>query len=116
MSSSYEIVRGSKLTFKGGLGIDKKISKKWKKKKRQEKDELLHENAEGGEVSVINSTDPVSEIDTGTGHAPDGKKSKKYEELFPVETKRHGYVVPPVESRSAALDERVKKKADRYCK
>lgn len=95
----------------------KKIYKKSKKKKKKQgKDELWHENGEGGEISPINSTDPISEFDTGTGHAPDGKKSKTYEALFPVETKRHGYVIPAVESRSAALDERVKKKADRYCK
>lgn len=112
--ASYEKVRGSKLTFKGGLGVEKKISKKTKKKK-QLKDQP-DENEEGGEVAVNPSPDPATDIDTGTGHAPDGKKSKKYEELFPVETKRHGYVIPTVDSRSAALDERIKRKADRYCK
>ncbi|KAG0570392.1 hypothetical protein KC19_6G158800 [Ceratodon purpureus] len=71
----------------------------------------------GDLLSVAASLEHGSDaIDTGTGHAPDGKKSKKYEELFPVETKRFGYVIPQAKSREAALDERVKKKADRYCK
>lgn len=131
MSSSYEKVRGGKLTFKGGLGLgpEKKISKK-KKIKQPAKAEGDEENAlvaagdaienDGAEPKVEQESDgkqqPIAEIDTGTGHAPDGKKSKKYEELFPVETRRFGYVVPTEESREAALNERVKKKADRYCK
>ncbi|CAM6127534.1 unnamed protein product [Calypogeia fissa] len=123
MSSSYEKVRGSKLNFKGGLGVDRNISKKTKKKKKKiHKDEPVDgdENVElvleGGEGAAASKSTDATEIDTGSGHAPDGKKSKKYEELFPVETRRHGYVVPSVDSRTAALDERVKKKADRYCK
>eukprot|EP00850_Spirogloea_muscicola_P001090 SM000004S14960 [mRNA] locus=s4:423738:424366:- [translate_table: standard] len=65
--------------------------------------------------------------DTGTGHAPAGTvRSKNYEDLFPVETARFGYEAPPKAagkrlraappSREAALDERIRKKADRYCK
>jgi len=121
-------VRGGKLSFKGGLGPEKTLDKKKKHRKKKPKTE------EGDAAEDVNTTDTKEKekekekdpsaktvdahdaIDTGTGHAPDGKKSKKYEELFPVETKRFGYVVPKVKSREAALDERVKKKADRYCK
>lgn len=113
MSSSYDKVRGGKLTFKGGLGPEKTIDKKKKKKtKKDPKQDGEAEDAGGNQEK--SAEDDV--IDTGTGHAPDGKKSKKYEELFPVETRRFGYVIPKAKSREAALDERVKKKADRYCK
>ncbi|KAG0555609.1 hypothetical protein KC19_12G181700 [Ceratodon purpureus] len=130
MSSSYEKVRGGKLSFKGGLGPEKTLDKKKHKKKKLKKDPVPE--GEGEEVAVDATGEKEKEkekggeddkdakardaIDTGTGHAPDGKKSKKYEELFPVETKRFGYVIPQAKSREAALDERVKKKADRYCK
>jgi hypothetical protein len=126
MSSSYEKVKGGKLSLKGGPGLEKAIDKKKKKKNHKKKAQLGTEEGEAtdpvaevevvGEESGKKSGKPVYDIDTGTGHAPDGKKSKKYEELFPVETKRFGYVIPEVLSREAALDERVKKKADRYCK
>jgi len=127
MSSSFDKVRGGKLSFKGGLGPEKTLDKKKKHKKKKPKTDPQQE---GDAAEDVNTTDTKEKekdqsaktvdahdaIDTGTGHAPDGKKSKKYEELFPVETKRFGYVVPKVKSREAALDERVKKKADRYCK
>ncbi|KAL3689813.1 hypothetical protein R1sor_016122 [Riccia sorocarpa] len=111
MSSSYEKVRGGKLTFKGGLGPEKKIAKKKKSKPPPKAEEEGGAGNEGGEDASAKESE---EVDTGTGHAPDGKKSKKYEELFPVETKRFGYVIPEKASRESALDERVKKKADRY--
>lgn len=122
MSSSYEKVRGGKLSFKGGLGPEKTLDKKKHKKKMLKKDpkpegaaDAVAVEAAGDKEKEMEAT-VVDAIDTGTGHAPDGKKSKKYEELFPVETKRFGYVIPKAKSREAALDERVKKKADRYCK
>uniref|UniRef100_A0A2P2J2M3 Uncharacterized protein n=1 Tax=Rhizophora mucronata TaxID=61149 RepID=A0A2P2J2M3_RHIMU len=42
----------------------------------------------------------------------------KYEQLFPVEAKKFGYQDPKSNFKSVeeALDDRVKKKADRYCK
>ena len=122
MSSSFEKVRGGKLSFKGGLGPEKTLDKKKHKKKKQpkkveEEEEVVVPVEEKDKDKDKDKEEKASDaIDTGTGHAPDGKKSKKYEELFPVETKRFGYVVPKVKSREAALDERVKKKADRYCK
>jgi len=123
MSSSYDKVRGGKLSFKGGLGPEKTLDKKKKHKKKKKLERDPQQEGDAAEdVTSVDSKEKDKEaeahdaIDTGTGHAPDGKKSKKYEELFPVETKRFGYVVPKVKSREAALDERVKKKADRYCK
>jgi hypothetical protein len=41
----------------------------------------------------------------------------KYDQLFPVEAKKFGYEPKTkVKSVEDALDDRVKKKADRYCK
>eukprot|EP00246_Nothoceros_aenigmaticus_P018761 TRINITY_DN997_c0_g2_i1.p1 TRINITY_DN997_c0_g2~~TRINITY_DN997_c0_g2_i1.p1 ORF type:complete len:114 (-),score=28.76 TRINITY_DN997_c0_g2_i1:448-789(-) len=111
-SGSFEKVRGGKLLFKGGIAPSRSVSKKGKRKKNQGKDSTA-DVSEGADVVL----DAGETLDVGTGHAPDGKKSKKYEELFPVETRKFGYVVPEVaSSREVALDERVKKKADRYCK
>lgn len=112
MSSSFKKVRGGKLLFKGGIDPTKSIDKKGKRKKKHSKD-LPANSTEGAAAE----RDVGETIDVGSGHAPDGKNSKKYEELFPVETRKFGYVVPEVaSSREDALDERVKKKADRYCK
>eukprot|EP00249_Psilotum_nudum_P009844 c22186_g1_i1 orf=251-592(+) len=105
--SSYENVRGGKLSFKGGLDPKKKIDKK-KKKKKTENEEGSTGGADGHVLCQM--------VDTGIGFAPDGKKSKNYEELFPVEAKKLGLTGQDVPSREDALDERVKKKADRYCK
>ncbi|XP_024528325.1 uncharacterized protein LOC112345550 [Selaginella moellendorffii] len=125
-SSAYESVKGGKLSLKlGANAADRPIAKKRKKKKAK-----AQEEEESGAGKTLEESGGY-EIDTGIGHAPDGKKSKKYEELFPVETKRFGYEIPKSSaaaaaavaasvkesaSREAALDERVKKKADRYCK
>ncbi|PPD81885.1 hypothetical protein GOBAR_DD21181 [Gossypium barbadense] len=48
----------------------------------------------------------------------DAAKKMKYEELFPVEARKFGYDPknPKATSVEQALDDRVKKKADRYCK
>ncbi|XP_016563978.1 uncharacterized protein LOC107862822, partial [Capsicum annuum] len=47
----------------------------------------------------------------------DAAKRRKYDCLFPVEAKNFGYD-PNAKAKSVedALDDRVKKKADRYCK
>lgn len=47
----------------------------------------------------------------------DAAKRRKYDDLFPVEAKKFGYD-PKAKAKSVedALDDRVKKKADRYCK
>ncbi|GBG72985.1 hypothetical protein CBR_g12703 [Chara braunii] len=117
MSAPYDRVNMSKLKLKGGedVGDGKQLKKK---KKRKKKGEGASKAEEGGEVEGGNGGVQLEEdapYDIGTGHAPDGKKSKKYEELFPAEAARFKYQLPEG-SREAALDERVKKKADRYCK
>ena len=130
--SSFDNVKRGKLVLKGGLTLQKSGGKKRKKVRKTEgevdvstlsetKPELLDvvvEDGESGpETSVTGSKKKEYEIDDGTGFAPDGKKSKKYEDLFPVETKRFGFSQPAaVKTREDALLTRVKQKADRYCK
>jgi len=117
--SSYEKVRTSKLSFKGGETISTKKRKK-KSKQANEEEEAAEkvESAENDEQKATKGKSESTDIDDGAGYAPDGsKRSKKYEELFPVETKRFGYVAPSkLQTREEAVIERSKKKADRYCK
>ena len=129
--SSYLKVKASKLSFKGGL--DPKIDKKKKKKKKNRTEELpqlgreeiedegeMEEGAKKKEKQKKGKMEKEEdfELDQGIGHAPDGgKKTKLYEDMFPVETKRFGYETEKKKlTREEALDIRVKKKADRYCK
>ena len=55
----------------------------------------------------------------GDDYTIDAAKKMKYEQLFPVEAKKFGYD-PANAARNRtveeALDDRVRKKADRYCK
>ena len=60
--------------------------------------------------------------EAGGDYTIDAAKRMKYEELFPVETRKFGYD-PSNAARTSrdrtveqALDDRVRKKADRYCK
>ncbi|XP_058098108.1 uncharacterized protein LOC131243061 [Magnolia sinica] len=117
MSDPYERVKGGKLTFKGGGGLAplKSINKNKKKKKNKKPEELPEESIDGGDVP---SKDGPGESDgVGDIYTIDAAKRMKYDELFPVEAKKFGYE-PRSTSRSVeeALDDRVKKKADRYCK
>lgn len=114
MSEAYERVRAGRLAFKGGelATREKAIDKKKRKKKNKQK---LPDDA-------VPSEDPsVSVLDSGSDAADvytiDPMKKMKYDELFPVETKKFGYD-PTAKKKSVeqALDDRVKKKADRYCK
>ncbi|WOL07314.1 hypothetical protein Cni_G16054 [Canna indica] len=118
MSDVYKKVKAGRLVFKGGdvAGADKK---KRKKKKRAEADAeddpssaaAVGDGEEGAEASAA-GVEP---------YTIDAAKKMKYEELFPVESKKFGYD-PANKSRKGdrtveeALDDRVKKKADRYCK
>lgn len=105
--------KGGKLVLKGGITLTKEIDKKKKKKVRKVEEQTVEEQAAG----TSEDAKAGFNIDDGTGFAPDGKKSKKYEELFPVETRKFGFKEPQkVQTREEALLERVKKKADRYCK
>ncbi|KAI3454329.1 hypothetical protein Pfo_010992 [Paulownia fortunei] len=115
MSEAYERVRGGRLAFKGGelATRDKAIDKK-KKKKNKNKTKLPDD-------AVLSEDPSMSVVDSGSGagevYTIDAAKKMKYEELFPVETKKFGYD-PNAKTKSVeeALDDRVKKKADRYCK
>ncbi|CAA0820967.1 Unknown protein [Striga hermonthica] len=114
MSEAYERVRGGRLAFKGGelATRDKAIDKK--KKKKKNKNKLPEDDVPAGDPSIT-----VVEQGSGEGdvYTIDAAKKMKYEELFPVETRKFGYD-PNAKAKSVeeALDDRVKKKADRYCK
>uniref|UniRef100_M8ALS0 Uncharacterized protein n=1 Tax=Aegilops tauschii TaxID=37682 RepID=M8ALS0_AEGTA len=80
----------------------------------------------GGPVSsgsaVATAFAPASAWSLGGDYTIDAAKRMKYEELFPVETRKFGYD-PSNAARTSrdrtveqALDDRVRKKADRYCK
>ncbi|CAJ2666286.1 hypothetical protein L195_g047970 [Trifolium pratense] len=116
MSDPYESVKAGRLAFKGGTlattskTIDKKKKKKKKSKNPNLEDETLTLNEEeleklGGEGSE------------STEYTIDAAKKMKYDQLFPVEAKKFGYEPKTkVKTVEDALDDRVKKKADRYCK
>ncbi|KDP45820.1 hypothetical protein JCGZ_17427 [Jatropha curcas] len=114
MSNPYEKVKGGRLTFKGGSvatsskGIDKKKKKNKNKIKKVADDEI-----DAAAVEVNNS-------ETGGGgdiYTIDAAKKLQYEQLFPVEAKKFCYEEKSkFNSVEDALDDRVKKKADRYCK
>ncbi|KAG6777242.1 hypothetical protein POTOM_017059 [Populus tomentosa] len=106
MSDPYERVKGGRLTFKGGslATLSKGIEKKRKKKKKPVAD-------------TVEDAAPVAEnLESDAGeiiYTIDAAKKMKYEELFPVETKKFGYSEKKdLKSVEDALDDRVKKKAD----
>ncbi|GAB4850600.1 hypothetical protein Ancab_029909 [Ancistrocladus abbreviatus] len=114
----YERVKGGRLTFKGGALAtrSKTIEKKRKKKSSKNKGNSEGEKLEESTAAAATST--ASGAVEGGGeliYTIDAAKKMKYEELFPVETKKFGYD-PNAKSKSVedALDDRVKKKADRY--
>ncbi|ESQ30160.1 hypothetical protein EUTSA_v10011878mg [Eutrema salsugineum] len=114
MSDPYERVKGGRLAFKGGdLATRKSIEKKKKKhKKNKEKLEVQNMAPDGSETSAAAAAVGDDDI-----YSIDAAKKKKYDELFPVEAKKFGYIPKSnFESVAEALDDRVKKKADRYCK
>lgn len=120
MSDAYERAKGGRLTFKGGVLAtrSKDIDKKKKKKKKMDQDIDVSLNEDG---SLEFPEDPNQPSGTGSGagdiYTIDAAKKMKYDELFPVEAKKFGYD-PNAKSKTVeeALDDRVKKKADRYCK
>ncbi|KAG2664198.1 hypothetical protein I3843_16G066800 [Carya illinoinensis] len=126
MSDPYKRVKGGRLTFKGGslASGSKSIDKKKQRKKNKNKNPKNNES----ELSIPLDTEAeILDADAGdeSGNAGgeqvlytiDAAKRMKYEQLFPVEAKKFGYD-PKTTSKSIeeALDDRVKKKADRYCK
>lgn len=119
MSNPYERVKGGKLVFKGGLGPEKAIVKKKhskKNKKQMVAEPAQNENPEAEKQE--NNNNKSSNINNGgsVGYPIDAAARKNYEELFPVETRKFGYAASNPKSAEETLDERVKKKADRYCK
>ncbi|KAJ3680393.1 hypothetical protein LUZ60_016671 [Juncus effusus] len=121
MSAPYKEAKPGRLIFKGGdaASLDKK-KKKHKKKSAPKSTEPAAEQT-GVDPSAAASEDPAAIPEGGEVYTIDPMKKMKYEELFPVETKRFGYD-PKNAAKSVkrsveeALDDRVKKKADRYCK
>lgn len=127
MSDPYQRTKAGKLTFKGGeLAVVKSLDKKKKKKKNKKQKRNTDEGEEDG--TAVDMGEEVEEAaEEGGGeqvYTIDAAKKMKYEELFPVETKRFGYDPANTEKKKSvsgksveqALDDRVKKKADRYCK
>ncbi|KAJ9145692.1 hypothetical protein P3X46_028045 [Hevea brasiliensis] len=117
MSNPYEKVKGGRLTFKGGsvATTSKAIDKKKKKKKNKIKDETNISSA--AEVETENTETGGDVGAAGEVYTIDAAKRLQYEELFPVEAKKFGYNEKSnFKSMEDALDDRVKKKADRYCK
>lgn len=121
MSDPYERVKGGRLSFKGGtLATRSKTIDKKKKKKKKNKHS---DGPADGEIdpSNLDNQAEASAADGGGGsgepYTIDAAKKMKYEQLFPVEAKKFGYQAKAkFESIEEALDDRVKKKADRYCK
>ncbi|CAK9164337.1 unnamed protein product [Ilex paraguariensis] len=126
MSDPYERAKGGRLTFKGGslATRSKPIDKKKKKKnKHKASDDVASEEQILGEeeLEAIGDTIevPTTAAEGGEIYTIDAAKRRKYEDLFPVEAKKFGYKDPQktnFKSVEEALDDRVKKKADRYCK
>ncbi|GMY25519.1 putative tubby-like F-box protein 8-like isoform X1 [Fagus crenata] len=124
MSDPYERAKGGRLTFKGGSlatrskSIDKK---KQKKKKKNEDKKPMNDEAELDIEAPIQDADAIGDDEAGQAegveYTIDAAKRMKYDQLFPVEAKKFNYD-PKAKAKSVenALDDRVKKKADRYCK
>ncbi|XP_062076943.1 uncharacterized protein LOC133781857 [Humulus lupulus] len=119
MSDPYEKVKGNRLTFKGGdlATRSKPISKtKNKKKKKVKLDPQIVDGSEPKDAAA-SAAAAVDGSGGASEYTIDAAKRMKYEELFPVEAKKFSYdPKAKVKSIEDALDDRVKKKADRYCK
>ena len=114
MADPFKKVNGARLTFKGGdlATRSKTIDKAKKKKKKKSKKTISEEEALEHEEVLSGDAGGSGEV-----YTIDAAKRMKYDQLFPVEAKKFGYD-PKTTSTSVeeALDDRVKKKADRYCK
>lgn len=128
MSDAYKKAKAGRLVFKGGEAASLKPKKHKKKSKKPASDAPVD-----GDVDAAAAAAAADGAEAGVGsgagddYTIDAAKKMKYEELFPVETKKFGYD-PANAARAAAraaarnrsveeaLDDRVRKKADRYCK
>ncbi|CAM8972526.1 hypothetical protein QQ045_018617 [Rhodiola kirilowii] len=119
-SGAYEKVKAGRLTFKDGTLAtrSKSIDKKKKKKKTGKGLEPSSDDVRDSESEVQIKEEAAGEGVSGEViYTIDAAKKMKYEELFPVEAKKFSYdPKAKVKSVEQALDDRVKKKADRYCK
>ncbi|PKA48117.1 hypothetical protein AXF42_Ash015880 [Apostasia shenzhenica] len=125
MSDAYKKVKAGRLAFKGGeLAAVKSVDKKKRKKKKmqEESEDVLAGGGSDGDGGAGEREGAVAAATSGGDlYTIDAAKKMKYEELFPVEAKKFGYD-PANKSRTGArtveeaLDDRVKKRADRYCK
>ncbi|XP_060204287.1 uncharacterized protein LOC132632388 [Lycium barbarum] len=123
MSDPYERVKGGRLMFKGGSvatlskSIDKKKNKK-KKNKSSSSNDVVSDEPLTGDAALAATEQQQQQPDASEDiYTIDAAKRRKYDDLFPVEAKKFGYD-PNAKAKSVehALDDRVKKKADRYCK
>lgn len=127
MSDPYERVKGGRLAFKGGTLATRTDNPKKRKKGKKKKDKnpndedetllVIDKQGDGSESAAAAAAEGEEE----EAYTIDAAKRMKYEQLFPVEAKKFGYepkTKTKTNSKSVeeALDDRVKKKADRYCK
>jgi hypothetical protein len=120
MSDAYKKAKPVRLVFKGGEAASLK-PKKHKKNKKPASDAPV--DGDAAAAAPAEGTEGASGTGAGDDYTIDAAKRMKYEELFPVEAKKFGYD-PSNAARAAArnrsveeaLDDRVRKKADRYCK
>ncbi|CAI8596484.1 unnamed protein product [Vicia faba] len=116
MSDPYERAKGGRLAFKGGILATRQKSIDKKRKKKKNKIENPNPNTEE-ETLVDEEKEVTVEGSEPSEYTIDAAKKMKYDQLFPVEAKKFGYELKSkAKSIEEALDDRVKKKADRYCK
>uniref|UniRef100_A0A0A9EZU9 Uncharacterized protein n=1 Tax=Arundo donax TaxID=35708 RepID=A0A0A9EZU9_ARUDO len=123
MSDAYKKAKPGRLVFKGGEAASIHKPKKHKKNKKPTSDAPADGDAEAAASAPAEGAEGGTVAGAGDDYTIDAAKRMKYEELFPVEAKKFGYD-PANAARAAArnrsveeaLDDRVRKKADRYCK
>ena len=121
MSDAYKKAKPGRLVFKGGEAASIHKPKKHKKNKKPASDAPADGDVEAAAAVAEGSEGGGGAA--GDDYTIDAAKKMKYEELFPVESKKFGYD-PANAARAAAqnrtveeaLEDRVRKKADRYCK
>ncbi|XP_062186141.1 uncharacterized protein LOC133889701 [Phragmites australis] len=123
MSDAYKKAKPGRLVFKGGEAASLHKPKKHKKNKKPASDAPADGDAEAAVVAPAEGVEGGGGTGAGDDYTIDAAKRMKYEELFPVEAKKFGYdpanaarVAARNRSVEEALDDRVSKKADRYCK
>uniref|UniRef100_A0A0D9W8A6 Uncharacterized protein n=1 Tax=Leersia perrieri TaxID=77586 RepID=A0A0D9W8A6_9ORYZ len=126
MSDAYKKAKPGRLVFKGGEAASLQKPKKHKKNK---KPAASASDADADAEAAAAAAAALAEGGEGGGagdeYTIDAAKRMKYEELFPVESRKFGYDPANAAKASAAasrsrtveeaLDDRVRKKADRYC-